>query len=130
MKSISGFFAGGLVLAAGVFLGGGAWAHDPAKIVYPGDGLAVSAIGEGRLAQAETVLKPRYAEDAQDPARLINLGIVYARAGKASEARGAFVAAGNAPECDLILSDGREVSSRQVARQQIAMLDSRAFATR
>lgn len=52
-----------------------------------------------------------------DPAKLINLGRAYQRAGDLYLAEQSFMAALNCKdEMDLVLSDGREMSSRKAAR--------------
>ncbi len=58
-----------------------------------------------------------------DPAKLINLGRAYQRTGDLSLAEEAFTAALNCKEeMDLVLSDGREMSSRKAARLALKQL--------
>lgn len=58
-----------------------------------------------------------------DPAKLINLGRAYQRAGDLSLAEEAFTAALNCKdEMDLVLSDGREMSSRKAAKLALKQL--------
>ena len=65
---------------------------------------------------------------ANEPARLINLGIAYARQGDAARARALFEAAHRAPErVELETSTGTWVDSRVLARQALTMLDSGGF---
>lgn len=67
-------------------------------------------------------------EETQDPARLINLGVAYARMGDVSRARAMFRAAHNAEErIDLETAAGEWVYSRVLARRGLAMLDSGDF---
>lgn len=64
-----------------------------------------------------------------DPARLINLGIAYARNGDREKARALFEEAYLAREwVELETATGDWVDSRALARQAIAMLDSGQFA--
>ena len=58
-----------------------------------------------------------------DPAKLINLGRAYQRAGDLTLAEEAFTAALNCKdEMDLVLSDGREMGSRKAARLALKQL--------
>lgn len=102
----------------------------PSEVGYASGTLAVADLMEGRLDRAEHVLAAQNAEDARDPARLINLGIVYARSGRVQEARNTFAAVNTVPDQSLILSDGREISSRVVAREQMARLNLGTVAAR
>lgn len=71
----------------------------------------------------------RQSEASDDPARLINLGVAYARKGDAVRARAMFRAAHNAPErVELETAAGEWVYSRVLARRGLAMLDSGEFA--
>lgn len=115
--------AGIVAIAGGICLGGTGMAQDLSRVAYGPGELAVSEIQVGNLAGAEQALMPRFADETQDPARWVNLGIVYARSGKVVEARAAFERARRLPDSDLILSNGSEASSRIVALRQIQMLD-------
>lgn len=56
-----------------------------------------------------------------DPAFLLNLGQAYARTGRLSEARDLFRKAAKKRESiDLVLADGRVISSKLAARQALA----------
>lgn len=56
-----------------------------------------------------------------DPAFLLNLGQAYARSGRVSEARELFrLAAKKRDVVDLVLADGRVMSSKMAARQALA----------
>lgn len=108
----------------------GALASAPSEVGYTQGSLAVGDLASGQLQRAEHILAAQSLEDARDPARLINLGIVYARSGRMSEARVAFLTAQRVPEEALILSDGRETSSRVAAGEQLALLDRGSVASR
>jgi Flp pilus assembly protein TadD len=108
----------------------GAFAAAPTEVGYTQGSLAVSDLASGRLERAEHVLAAQSLEDARDPARLINIGIVYARSGRLTEARSAFLAAQRVPEESLVLSDGRETSSRVAAGEQLTLLDHSSVASR
>jgi hypothetical protein len=56
-----------------------------------------------------------------DPAFLLNLGQAYARSGDVSKARELFrMAARKRENVDLVLADGRVISSKLAARQALA----------
>lgn len=106
------FAATGAALAFGI---APASAEEPVGRV--GNALAHEQIAQGRLTAAEHALAARNTRDARDPGRLINLAVVYGRTGRIDEARNAFAAAAAAPEEVLIAADGREISSRDLARE-------------
>ncbi|QWC57292.1 hypothetical protein F7D01_09515 [Erythrobacter sp. 3-20A1M] len=62
-------------------------------------------------------------------ARLINLGIAYARAGDTDRARDLFTRAARAERYDLETADGEWVDSRKLALQALASLDRGDFHT-
>jgi tetratricopeptide (TPR) repeat protein len=101
-----------------------------AEIGYPKGALGLAAIQDGDLAKAEAQLNSMNGVEASDPARLINLGQVYARTGRYQEAVRAYKAAMNSEESfDVLLIDGRTMSSRQAAR--LALMELRgAYAAR
>ena len=60
----------------------------------------------------------------RDPARLINMGLAYAKMGDIASARAHYEAAiGAERSFDVILSDGRVMDSRVAARQALRRLD-------
>lgn len=60
----------------------------------------------------------------RDPARLINMGLAYAKMGDVASARKHYQAAIGAPTSfDIILSDGRVMDSRVAARHALRRLD-------
>jgi hypothetical protein len=65
---------------------------------------------------------------ADDPARLLNLGIAYARGGDGAKARAMFTAVlRSAERMELETATGTWVDSRVLARRALAMLDAGAF---
>lgn len=63
-----------------------------------------------------------------DPARLINLGVAYAREGRSDDARAMFRAAVRARDGVMLeTATGQWVDSRDLARTALAMLDRGAF---
>ena len=90
--------------------------------------VAFEQLAEGRDAAA-IVLIEGHNPEAGDPARLINLGIAYARRGETEKARSLFEAAYHARDrVELETATGEWVDSRMLARQAIAMLDRGQFA--
>lgn len=84
-------------------------------------------LAAGHDAAAVTQLEGESAE-AGDPARLINLGIAYARLGEEARARTLFEAAQALRDrVELETATGTWVDSRVLARQALAMLDSGQF---
>ncbi|MEC3911319.1 tetratricopeptide repeat protein [Sphingobium sp. CR2-8] len=119
----------GLVLAA---MAPGIAQAAPEEMVVVGvaDGqLAAKALTAGRFADAQRKLAtmPVYGEN--DPARLINLGNAYAGQGKMAQAREAYRSARFAPEVTLVLANGNEESSRDVAMRGLGRLNP-AYAMR
>lgn len=87
-----------------------------------------SHLAAGQDAAAITQIEAQPA-DADDPARLINLGIAHARLGDAARARAMFQAAlVSRDRVELETATGAWVDSRVLARQALAMLDSGEFA--
>ena len=100
------------------------------EIGYPKGALGLAAIQDGDLAKAEAQLNSMNGVKASDPARLINLGQVYARTGRPEEAARAYESAMKSRKSfDVELADGRIMSSREAAR--LALIDLRsAYAVR
>lgn len=91
----------------------------------PGE-IGYSELVAGRDDAAITVINRQPQTD--DPARLINLGVAYARMGDTARARAMFRAAHNAPErVDLETATGDWVYSRVLTRRALAMLDRGDF---
>ncbi|MEC9067472.1 MAG: hypothetical protein VX569_09345 [Pseudomonadota bacterium] len=67
--------------------------------------------------------------ESDDPARLINLGIAYARAGREEDARAMFRAAARSETgLRLEVAGGDWVDSRDLARRALRMLEQGEFA--
>lgn len=91
-------------------------------------GVAFEQLADGRDAAAIVLIEGENPE-AGDPARLINLGIAYARRGETKKARSLFEAAYYARDrVELETATGEWIDSRTLARQAIAMLDRGQFA--
>lgn len=80
---------------------------------------------EGRNAEAEKELNTNHQLEADDPVRLINLGVAYARQGRKAEARAMFEAAmRKSDRLVLETADGEWKDSRHLARLALKMLNS------
>ena len=96
------------------------------EIGYPNGSIGYDALvlGDNEKAIAQILADSRVSR--QDPARLINLGQAYARTGRVFEALAMFNAARDAHEpVDLILADGRVMSSDDAAGKALASLQAR-----
>ncbi|MBN8830758.1 MAG: tetratricopeptide repeat protein [Sphingomonadales bacterium] len=84
---------------------------------------AAGAISAGQLAEAERILKPVSYEDANDPARLINIATVYARTQRYAEARAALTRVQALPAERLDLAGGSSLSSHNIAAAMLERLE-------
>lgn len=83
---------------------------------------------EGRNNAAVEQLQPEGDMPKGDPAKLINLGVAYARLGRFAEARALFRAVmWKAERLTLETAEGKWKDSRHLARQAIKMLDKGDF---
>ena len=85
-------------------------------------------LAQGREAAAIATIESNEALEENDPARLINLGIAYARQGREDAAQAMFEAAAtSAKRYDMETAAGKWVDSRDLARRALAMLDRGEF---
>lgn len=108
--------------------GGVAVAQTPSsgEIGYANGSLGYDALIAGDNERAINQILASEKVSRNDPARLINLGQAYARTGRTLEAKQMFTAAiANRDEVDLILADGRVMSSKEAAQQALAKLQAR-----
>ncbi|MGB5077262.1 MAG: tetratricopeptide repeat protein [Sphingorhabdus sp.] len=96
------------------------------EIGYAKGSLGYDALNSGDNEQAIKQILASEKVSRNDPARLINLGQAYARTGRTYEAKELFTAAmASRDEVDLILADGRVMSSKEAARQALLKLQAR-----
>lgn len=101
------------------------------EIGYKEGALGYAALTGGEYRKAETQLNRMDGVTRDDPARLINLGQVYAKTGRFEEARRAYMAAMKSDKSfDVVLADGRVLSSRDAARMALAQLPGNYAAIR
>lgn len=89
--------------------------------------LASESLAAGRKAEALATLTRAVAEDPNDPAILINLGIALAQQGDDAQALAAFEQALSIRPVDLDIADGTSTDSRRLARKAIRMLERGEF---
>ncbi len=117
-------------IAAGILLmTTPAIAQDSGEIGYAKGSLGYDALIAGDNETALKQLEAAEKVDAQDPARLINLGQTYARLGRTGDAARMFMAAmqGN-HDFDLLLANGKVVNSRDAAELALRNLNNQLAA--
>lgn len=93
------------------------------------DGFGHQALADGRDSAAIAAIMDNERIETDDPARLINLGIAYARTGDPQLARQLFEAARDSKgRVELETAEGEWVDSRRLAVQALAMLERGEFA--
>lgn len=90
--------------------------------------VAYDAMAAGRSAAAIARIESNDALDASDPARLINLGIAYARQGDTATARNMFQRVLSHDSAYMLeTSHGQWVEAGVLARKALAALDAGTF---
>lgn len=88
---------------------------------YQRGALGVAAIDRGDWTAAEAQLAERRGLGADDPARLINLGKVYAETGRLEDAVAVWrTALASKRQFEVVTAEGRIVSTDQLAREALA----------
>lgn len=108
-----------LLAAATLTVCAGQASAQTAEVGYPEGSLAYRAIASGDYGKAERQLLKEVRIPKDDPARLINHGQVLAKTGRLAEAARLFERAIESEEVELILADGRIMSSREAARRAL-----------
>lgn len=114
----------GLAAAAAVPVMASAEPIGVVEVGLPDGRLAASALTSGDFTRAVRRLSAVRPDAANDPARLINLGNAYAGMGRMMDAKAAYAAARYAPESMLVLADGSEASSRDIAVRALGRLEA------
>ena len=99
-------------------------ADEVVVVGVPDGGLAASSIMSRDYESAARRLAAPRPDEANDPARLINLGNAYAGLGRMRDAQKAYRSARFAPEMTLVLANGEENSSRDIARRALGRLEA------
>ena len=108
-----------LIAASGIALAMSPATAQSNEIGYPSGSLALEAIADADYAAAERKLRGEFRVAEDDPARLINHGYVLAKIGRAADAARMFEKAAAAEDVELLLADGRVMSSREAARRAL-----------
>jgi len=87
-----------------------------AELDYPKGSLGFDALVRADYATAEAQLSADRRVAENDPARLINLGQVFAMTGRITEARRMFRQALQVADVELVLADDRVMGSHDAAR--------------
>ena len=101
----------------------------PAEIDYPRHSLGYTAMMARDYVTAERQLRATNGVDANDPARLINLGQVLIQTGRHSEGAALLEQARKVEDIELVLGNGRTMWSRDVARRALATVTA-SYASR
>ncbi|WP_265570353.1 tetratricopeptide repeat protein [Sphingomicrobium nitratireducens] len=96
---------------------------DGGEVNYREGALGFDAIVAQDYEKAEAQLLKANGVSRNDPARLINLGHVFAKTGRAAEAKVMFTRAADARDVALVLADGSVASSRELAQAALSQLD-------
>lgn len=95
------------------------------EVGYDRGALAYEALMAGNNTAALAKLEAATGDEANDPARQINLGRAYARVGRFADAEKMFKAAATSREpLMLVLADGRVINSAAAARQALVQLNA------
>ena len=97
----------------------------PAEIDYPRHSLGYAAMMARDYVTAEAQLRALNGVEANDPARLINLGQLLIRTGRHSEGAALLDQARKVEDVELILGNGKSMWSRDVARRALATVTTR-----
>ena len=106
-----------------------------ALILLAGQGAALPGYGhdalvEGRQAEAIAEIIQAEGPETDDPARLINLGIAYAREGDRELARSLFEKVlASRERVELETAGGEWVDSRELASRALTMLENGEFSS-
>ncbi|HEX8225116.1 MAG TPA: hypothetical protein VF605_14960 [Allosphingosinicella sp.] len=89
---------------------------------YQRGALGVAAIDRGDWTAAETQLSELRGIRSDDPARLINLGAVYAETGRVEDAVTVWrLALESKRQFEVVTAEGRVVTTDQLAREALAL---------
>lgn len=109
-----------LTATAGLFLSTSAAAQQN-DIAYPANSLGTNAILSGDYATAEKQIRESRVSK-YDPARALNLGLVFAKTGRIDKAEKQFEQVLLEDNVDLVLANGKAMSSHEAARSALAKL--------
>lgn len=91
----------------------------PREIEYPPGSLGYEALVASDYQRAEQQLRTDRRVHRNDPARLLNYGLVLTKTGRLDEARKVFQQTLAEDEIEVILADGRTLGSHEAARRAL-----------
>ncbi len=97
----------------------GAFAAGPAEVGYPENSLGFAALMRADTATAERQIRENKEVAVNDPARLVQLGVLLLRTGRQAEGAALLEKALAAEDVELVLGDGRTMWSRDLARRSL-----------
>lgn len=112
----------GLMLLPSACFACAAFANPAGEIGYPKGSLGYDALIKANYAAAERQILSDNRTSRNDPAKLINLGQIYWKTGRADEAIRVLEAVAQAEEVELILANGKIIGSRDAARKALATI--------
>jgi len=99
------------------------------EISYPKESIGYEALMRGDNERAVFQIMGNEQVSSGDPAKLLNLGLAYARMGHTDDAAKIFKAVLESRDSvDLVLADGRMMNSKVAARKAYASLQRRVAA--
>lgn len=105
-----------------LFVAGTAVAEPAGEIGYPQGSLGYDALVNANYSAAEKQILANSQISRDDPARLINLGQIYAQTGRRDEAIRVLKEVLAAEDVELILANGEAIGSRSAARKALSLL--------
>lgn len=100
------------------------------EVGYTRGALGFDALVRADYRTAEQQLEARQGVAANDPARLLNLGLVHWQTGRTDSARALFVAVRDSHRSVMLeLANGESIDSRDAARRALARMEP-SFAAR
>jgi hypothetical protein len=92
------------------------------EVEYPAGSLAYDTLSKADYARAEKQLAADRRVQRDDPARLLNYGLVMAKTGRPIQAEAMFRRVLSQEDIELVLADGSVDSSHDVARNALGSL--------
>ena len=118
----------GMRFAVAVLAAGGIASGAAAADFMPADHNGAVEIVRGDFAKAERVLVAARQVSPRDPELMLNLAVVYAKAGRPDAARALYRQVKAQPDEEMLLNGGAAVSSHALADAALIALDGRQLA--
>lgn len=111
-----------LVFLSAVTMTSAALAQSGGEIGYPKGSLGYDALVEANYTVAEKQILASSGVASNDPAKLINLGQIYAKTGRSEMAVKVLEQALREEDVELILANGETMGSREAARKALSLI--------